>query len=116
MDTLQKIIIRIYETETGKRPYSEWLEKLDRPVRKKVLERIKRVSLGILGDHKLLKESYGLWEMRIDFGPGYRIYFGKIENTVILLVGAGDKSSQQKDIEKMKKYWKKYKDDHGSSC
>ncbi len=54
----------------------------------------------------------GVFELRLHFGPGYRIYFGQIENTLVLLLCGGDKKSQQGDIETAKTYWRGYKETH----
>ena len=51
----------------------------------------------------------GIFECRIDFGPGYRIYFGKDGDTIVILLGGGTKKRQQKDIVNAKKFWKEYK-------
>jgi putative addiction module killer protein len=62
-----------------------------------------------LGDHKSVGE--GVWEVRVMFGPGYRIYFGKEGRTIILLLLGGDKSSQAADIRKARQLWKEYLED-----
>ena len=54
----------------------------------------------------------GVFELRLHFGPGHRIYFGQIENTLVLLLCGGDKKSQQRDIETAKTYWREYKETH----
>lgn len=64
--------------------------------------------MGNLGDHRSVGD--GVFELRLDFGPGYRIYFGRIGHQVILLLTGGDKSSQTKDITKAKQYWNDYKE------
>lgn len=66
-----------------------------------------RVSLGNLGDY--LSVGEGVSELRIDYGSGYRIYFGQIGKTIILLLCGGDKKTQAKDIEIAKKYWRDYR-------
>lgn len=66
--------------------------------------------LGNYGDCKILKGTSGIYELRIDCGPGYRIYFGKDSNTIVVLLVGGDKKNQDKDIEKVKKYWLDYKE------
>jgi putative addiction module killer protein len=81
--------------------FKEWLKGLrDQTARAKVLVRIKRLAAGNMGD---VKHFDGISELRIDYGPGYRIYVARKGNTVYLLLCGGDKSSQQKDIEKAKK-------------
>ena len=68
------------------------------------------MRLGNLGDTKLIKNGNGIFELRIDFGSGYRIYFGKYNNSIIILLLGGDKKSQTRDIEKAKNQWLDCKD------
>jgi putative addiction module killer protein len=71
--------------------------------------RLNRVRLGNFGDARAL--GGGVEELRIDYGPGYRIYFGRDGQTVVVLLCAGDKRSQRHDIETAKAYWRDYLDD-----
>ncbi|MEI6208024.1 MAG: type II toxin-antitoxin system RelE/ParE family toxin [Desulfuromonadales bacterium] len=90
--------IEYYISANGDRPFKEWLEGLrDINGRAKIRVRLDRARLGNLGDHKHLEQ--GVWELRIDYGPGYRVYFGKDGNRIILLLVGGDKSTQRRDIE-----------------
>lgn len=99
--------LRIFVTEEGREPFSEWFDSLnDSKVRAKIRVRLDRVSLGNLGDCHGVGE--GVQELRIDYGPGYRVYFGQDGRTVVLLLCGGDKSRQAKDIENAKRYWKDY--------
>jgi putative addiction module killer protein len=108
MSSLVKILF--YETSTGKSPLHSWLDKLDTNTRAIMRTRIDRIKLGNFGDVKRITNSDGVFELRIAYGPGYRIYFGKInEKTIVLLLG-GNKGSQRKDIEKAKKFWIEVKD------
>jgi len=66
-----------------------------------------RIELGNLADHKSV--GAGVWELRLDFGPGYRIYFGKDGDRLVILLGGGTKKRQQKDIETAKDLWQEYK-------
>jgi putative addiction module killer protein len=75
--------------------------------RNRIRSRLTRVELGNFGDYKAL--GGGLFELRLQFGPGYRIYFGTVNNSVILLLGGGDKSSQGSDIQKARKYWEDFR-------
>jgi putative addiction module killer protein len=61
-----------------------------------------------MGDCKVVGE--GIWELRIHFGPGYRVYFGKHGTVIVVLLCGGDKSSQRKDILNAKQYWKDFKE------
>lgn len=78
--------------------FAEWLAGLkDREAVRKIAQRIVRIQAGLLGDAKFFE---GIGELRVDFGPGYRIYFVKRGDTFILLLRGGDKSSQKRDIKK----------------
>ena len=96
--------------EDKKCPYQDWFSILDRKIQLRVDARVVRFEKGNLGDHRHLGD--GLFEARLFFGPGYRIYFGKINNHIILLLCGGDKSSQDKDIEKARKLLKNFLEDN----
>lgn len=97
-----------YLDEQGHSPYYNWLSGLkDARTRAKIMMRVDRMALGLFGDVEPIGE--GLSELRIHYGPGYRVYFGKEGNQVYLLLCGGDKSSQSKDIKKAKAYWKDHK-------
>lgn len=99
--------IEIYRTKRGTQPFQEWLESLkDNAGRYRIKERLDRVALGNLGDCKPL--GGGISEFRLDFGSGYRIYFGEIGKKIILLLSGGDKSTQKKDIKRAIDYWNDY--------
>jgi putative addiction module killer protein len=88
----------------------EWLASLDRKTRERVLNRVGRLKWGQFGDFKAL--DGGLYELRLFFGPGYRVYFGEKGGTMILLLTGGDKSTQRKDIKTAKDYWNIYLEDN----
>lgn len=99
--------IRRYVTASGKNIYQSWLDKFrDVGTRAKIELRIMRLERGLFGDCKVIRA--GVRELRIDIGPGYRVYFGKDGERIILLLCGGDKSTQPKDIENAIKYWKDY--------
>ncbi|MEE3717019.1 type II toxin-antitoxin system RelE/ParE family toxin [Tumidithrix elongata RA019] len=99
--------IRRYITKDGKIPFAIWIDALrDSKVRAKINERLRRASLGNLGDFKSLAD--GVFELRIDYGSGYRVYFGQVGSTIVLLLCGGDKSTQTRDIRKAKEYWADY--------
>jgi len=105
---LEQICIEIYQNNQGKSPYITWFESIkDLKVISKISIRIARVRLGNLGDYKSL--GGGLYELRIDEGPGYRVYFARPvkENIILLLIG-GSKKTQTKDINKAKQYLNDY--------
>lgn len=96
-----------YETEDGKCPFDEWLTGLkDVSGRAIIRKRLNRVRLGNLGNSRSL--GGGVWELKIDFGPGYRVYYGEDGPRIVVLLVGGDKGSQSKDIESAKEYWEDY--------
>lgn len=100
--------LRIYVTEDGREPFSEWLSTLrDTKARAKIRVRLDRASLGNFGDCRGVGE--GVQELRVDSGPGYRVYFAQEDATMVLLLCGGDKGTQVKDIETAKRYWSDYK-------
>ena len=99
--------VLIYADEAGKEPFKEWLYGLrDVAGRKRILARLSRLAQGNLGDCAPVGD--GVSELRMFFGPGYRAYFGEQGDTVVVLLCGGDKSSQSRDIEQAKAYWKEY--------
>ncbi len=96
--------INEYTDEGGKSPYAQWLESIrDARAKAKIIMRVDKMELGLFGDVEPIGE--GLSELRIHYGPGYRIYYGKEGQQVYLLLCGGDKSTQAKDIKKAKEYW-----------
>ncbi len=105
--TAQPRKINRYITPDGKIPILEWTASLrDLRAKSKISQRLDRLQTGNLGDYKFVGD--GVYELRIDYGGGYRIYFGQVGSVVILLLCGGDKSSQNKDIRKAKEYWRDY--------
>lgn len=99
----------MYQDKNGNEPFERWLTSIrDNRTVARIDNRLKRVRLGHLGDHRSIGE--GVFEFRLDFGPGYRIYFSRIENQQLLLLMGGDKNSQAKDIARAKQYWKDFKE------
>ena len=93
--------IKIYESLEGNQPFTDWLNSIkDRTVKKRIIDRIDRIKFNNFGDYKSVGDE--VYELRLHFGAGYRIYYGQIEDIVILLLCGGDKSTQIKDIEKAK--------------
>lgn len=92
----------------GSRPFSEWFRRLkDKEAKAAILGRLDRIAeFGNFGDYRYLGDA--VFELRIQTGPGYRIYFGLEQNQVVLLVLGGDKSTQSRDIAKAKKLWDQY--------
>jgi putative addiction module killer protein len=95
-------------------PFEDWLNNLrDRQARAKIKARLRRITLGNFGDYKPVGE--GVYELRLHAGPGYRIYFAQIEETIVLLLCGGDKSSQHQDIQLAKRYRADYEERKDSS-
>jgi len=100
--------ILVYRDKTGREPFTQWLYGLrDETVRRRILTRLRRLEQDHFGDCRRLRE--GVLELRLFFGPGYRVYFGEDGNTLVVLLCGGDKSSQGKDIQTAIRYWKEYK-------
>ncbi|PQQ38054.1 type II toxin-antitoxin system RelE/ParE family toxin [Photorhabdus laumondii] len=96
-----------YLTPEGKDLYQEWLEDLsDMIVKARITTRVNRVAAGAFGDCKPV--GNGVWELRIDQGPGYRVYYALAGKKVVLLLLGGDKRKQQADISKAIEYWRDY--------
>jgi putative addiction module killer protein len=101
-------VFEIEEFETnGHSPFGTWFDKLDSVPAAKIVIALTRLKLG---QHSNIKSVGDVKEYKINFGPGYRIYFGIDGNNLIILLCGGDKKTQVKDIEKAKKYWQDYKD------
>ena len=99
--------IRHYVTADGVDLFARWLEGLrDRQASARIKTRIDRVSLGNFGDVEPVGEAVS--ELRIDWGPGYRVYFARVGKTILLLLCGGDKRTQRRDIENAKTYFQDY--------
>ncbi len=108
------IEIRHYVNRVGKDVFDDWLTQLgDARAQAKIAIRINRLAAGNFGDCKSLRQ--GLFELRIDWGPGYRVYYGMIGRDCVLLLCGGDKRKQSADIERALEYLKDYKERSGTS-
>ena len=101
------IELRGYVDESGRRCFAVWFEGLDAPAAARVTLALTRMEQGNLSNVESV--GAGVFERKIDFGPGYRIYFGKDGERLIILVGGGTKKRQQKDIETAQARWADYK-------
>ena len=101
------IEIREYTDQEGGSPYAKWFNRLNAPAAAKVVAALVRMEQGNLSNTKSV--GAGVFECRVDFGPGYRVYFGKDGDTLIILLGGGTKKRQQKDIQVAQTIWKEYK-------
>ena len=100
--------LRFYQTSTGGQPFVEWLQGLDdRQARARIEARLARVAVGNLGDVETV--GNGVHELRVDWGPGYRVYFSRHGKVIIVLLCGGDKRTQSKDIKRAKAYCEDYK-------
>jgi len=95
--------IRLYRNSTGREPFAEWLDGLDHHAAAKVTTAIRRLESGSLAEVKSV--GGGVLERRINWGPGYRVYFARVGQAVILLLGGGTKKLQQRDIEDAQARW-----------
>jgi putative addiction module killer protein len=101
--------IRHYLTASGKNLFEEWLASLrDAKAEARIAARIARLAAGNFGDCKPL--TGGVWELRIDWGPGYRAYYAMSGRTCVLLLCGGDKRKQSADINRAVGYWKDYQE------
>ena len=96
--------VRNYVTPEGHEPYEEWVNSYrNRKTRAIIRERVNRLHLGNFGDYKRLTAD--LYELRIRYGPGYRVYFGVVDRVIVILLCGGSKKTQRRDIQKAKEYW-----------
>ena len=96
-----------YLDARGRSPYARWFERLNAPAAAKVATSLYRLAQGNFSNVKGV--GSGVFEQRVDFGPGYRIYFGKDGDTVVILLGGGTKQRQQQDISAAKRAWDDYR-------
>jgi putative addiction module killer protein len=99
--------IRIFETEDGKVPFDEWFSGIrDKATQARIDMRVSRLSLGNFSGCSSGRE--GVIELKIDLGPGYRVYFGRDGDTLVILLGGGKKDTQDADMKLARQYWREY--------
>ncbi len=97
--------IRYYLTPKGKAPFVQWIKRFkDHTTRLRIERRIERLELGNYWDCEPVGE--GVFELKLNFGPGYRVYFAEEGDTIIVLLYGGNKSTQSKDIQTAKEHWR----------
>lgn len=100
--------IRHYITSEGKDLFTDWLRRLhDNKARIAIDRRINRMELENFGDHKFCRD--GVWELRVDVGPGYRVYYAMSGAQIVLLLVGGDKRTQSVDIDRACAHWADWK-------
>ncbi len=104
---LLMIEVREHLDQGGHSPFAAWSDRLTREAAAKVAAALARIQQGNLSNAKGV--GAGVHEYRIEFGPGYRIYFGKDGNRLVILVGGGTKKRQQEDINTAQARWRDYK-------
>jgi putative addiction module killer protein len=100
-------LIREYVDAPGRSPFAEWFEDLDARAAAKVTVALARIETGNLSNVKGV--GGGVLEYRIDWGPGYRVYFGRDGATLVILLAGGTKSRQQRDVEAAQERWAAYR-------
>ena len=102
------IEVKAYQDTAGCKPYADWLDSLaDHKTKARIVARVNRIATGNFGDCKPLRD--GVQELKIDFGPGYRVYLSKQGPVWVLILCGGDKSDQSRDIERAIAYLKDWK-------
>ena len=100
--------VKHYVAEGGRDLFAQWVDGLkDVQGRAVIRKRIDRVYEGNFGDHSYVGQ--GVWEIRIHYGPGYRVYYGEDVPIIVLLLCGGDKSTQKKDIQNAREFWADYR-------
>jgi putative addiction module killer protein len=105
--TISVVDVREYLDRQGRSPYRLWFDRLNAPAAAKVATAVTRYSLGNMSNVKGV--GSGVFELRIDFGPGYRVYLGQDGDHLIILLGGGTKQRQQRDINDAIANWEDYK-------
>ena len=100
--------IRYYVASEDRQPFAKWFTDLDAVARAKVTRAVVRLEQGNFSNVKSVGE--GVFEFRIDFGPGYRVYFGQDGQTLVILLTGGTKKRQRRDIDEAHAYWRDYKE------
>ena len=109
MRDIQPRKIEAYRMQNGHVPFTEWFDSIrDTRAQTRIEARLILLEQGNFGDYRSV--GNGVFELRIHVGAGYRVYFAEVDNTIVLLLCGGDKSSQTRDIARAKTYWREYKE------
>jgi putative addiction module killer protein len=104
--------IVFFKDEDGSEPVKRWLDDLCRKKRvehARIVTRIKRAGMGNFGSHRFLAGNLG--ELKVDYGPGYRVYFGLDGDQLVILLNGGTKKNQEEDIQIASERWNKYQEE-----
>ena len=108
-EPVQPKLVFVYADRNGNEPYVQWLESLkDEKTKERIRVRVRRLESGLYGDCQSVGD--GVFELRLFFGAGYRIYFGEEDGNIVILLCGGDKGSQKRDIKTAKAYWKEHQE------
>ena len=99
--------VKKFQTERGDVPFDDWINRIDTRAQVRVARRLDRIERGNFGDHRSVGQ--GVMELRVDYGPGYRVYFGRDGLEIVILLCGGTKRRQRADIEQAHRNWNRYK-------
>ena len=104
------VALKMLTLPAGRCPFQDWYRGVkDNLTRQRIRSRLNHVSSGTYGDYKTVGGD--VFELRLAFGPGHRIYFARMNDTLLVLLGGGDKGTQQADIDRAIKLWRENKSD-----
>mgnify|MGYP002866495421 CR=1 FL=1 len=103
-----KFEIHSYRKPNGREPFLEWNDGLAPAFRARIAAGLKKLEEGNFANCKTIAGGEGISEIRFNFGPGFRVYFGIAGRVIVLLLCGGDKSTQKRDIAKAREYWKEF--------
>ena len=104
----ERLEIQPYISLTGQSPFTDWFGRLNPHAAARVSDALHRMEQGNLSSSSVKRLTGGIFEYRINYGPGYRIYFGRRGQRIIILLGGGTKQRQQSDIHKAQRLWKEH--------
>jgi putative addiction module killer protein len=102
------MVLYEYHDGGGRSPFAVWFNGLDGPAAAKITVALTRLGMGNISNAKSV--GAGVFDLKVNFGPGYRVYFGKDGDEIVILLGGGTKKRQRRDIEAARDCWQDYKD------